>query len=155
MVLVSVRYTFNQKFPVPARDAFRWAVNYQPGDFELMGLDGEREIVKISDDSFILKETIRHGKAKTRSKLIRIDHDRMLYTNTHITGPAKHSQFIYEIVPEGKTRSKLRFTGLLLYRSEEGLSKKEVARVASEERKFDSDIWKRLAKAMQADLKSS
>lgn len=154
MVLTSVKYTFSQTFSVPAREAFRWAVNYQPGDFALMGVHGKREIIKLSDDSYILKETLHHGTARTRSKLIRIDPVRMLYTNTHITGPAKHSQFIYEIVPEGENRSKLQFTGLLLYRSERKLTKKEIARVASEERKFDSDIWKRLARAMKADLRN-
>ena len=52
MVLVSVRYTFSQAFSVPAKEAFRWAVNYQPGDFALMGLNGEREVVKLADGSW-------------------------------------------------------------------------------------------------------
>ena len=154
MVLTSVRYAFSQSFSVPARDAFTWAVDYKPGDFALMGLDGVREIVRLSDDSYMLKETVRSGKARRRSKLIRIDSERMLYTNTHVTGPARHSQFIYEIVPDGERKSRLQFTGLLLYRSEKKLGKKEIARIAAEERKFDSDIWKRLAKAMEADLRS-
>jgi hypothetical protein len=153
LVLTSVRYVFSQSFSVPARDAFAWAVNYQPGDFALMGLKGKREIIRLSDDSYLLRETVRSGKARTRSKLVRIDPERMLYTNTHVTGPAKHSQFIYEIVPDGEKKSKLQFTGLLLYRSEKKLGKKEIDRIAAEERKFDSDIWKRLANAMEADLK--
>jgi hypothetical protein len=94
LAIFSVRYTFSQAFSVPAREAFKWAVNYQPDDFALMGVDGEREIIKLSDDSFLLKETIRRGEATTRSKLIRIDSERMLYTNTHLSGPAKHSQFL-------------------------------------------------------------
>ncbi len=155
MVIVSVRYGFTQPFSVPARDAFRWAVDFRPGDFKLMGLDGKREITKLTDDddAYLFKETVRHGKTVTRTKLIRIDSERMSYTNTHITGPAKHSQFIYEIIPEGEDRSRLRFTGLLLHQSDRPLTKKEIDRIADEERRVDSGIWKRLAKAMEADLK--
>ena len=154
-MITSVRYGFSQAFSVPARDAFRWAVDYQPGDFTLMGVDGRREVTRLSDDAFLMKETIRRddGAGSTRTKLIRIDPERMSYSNTHISGPAKHSQFLYEIVPEGENGSRLRFTGLLLYRSEKEPTRKEVARIAAEERKTDSGIWKKLAKAMEADLK--
>jgi hypothetical protein len=152
LTIISVRYTFTQGFSVPAKEAFRWAVDYQPGDFALMGVEGRRNIVKISDDTFLLKENLRRGK-KGRTKLIRIDPERMSYSSTHISGPAKHSQFIYEIIPDGEDRSMLRFTALLLYRSEKELSKKEVASIAAEERRLDSQVWKRLAKAMERELR--
>jgi hypothetical protein len=154
-LITSVRYGFSQAFSVPAKDAFRWAIDYQPGDFALMGVDGRREITKLSDDAFLMKETIRHGSrtATTRTKLVRIDPEGMSFSNTHVSGPAKHSQFLYRIVPEGENGSRLRFTGLLLYRSEKEPTRKEVARIAAEERRTDSGIWKKLAKAMEADLK--
>jgi hypothetical protein len=153
--VVSVRYTFTQALPFPARDAFTWAVDYRPGDFALMGVEGRRRISKISDDAFLLNENLRRGDGVKRTKLVRIDPERMTYSSTHLSGPAKHSQFIYEILPDGKERSMLRFTGLLLYRSEKELSRKEVASIAAEERKFDSQIWKRLAKEMERDLRGT
>jgi hypothetical protein len=154
MVLVPIRYSFSQKFSVPVEEAFMWAIDYDPDDFSLMGQEGRRKINKLSDDTFILEDarkTVEGWVEKTR--LIRINHERRSFTNTHISGPTLHSQFWYEFSPEGKKASKLDFTGLLLYPSEKKLSTQEVAKMAAEERKGDSKIWKNLAKAMEADLK--
>jgi hypothetical protein len=154
MVLNAVRYSFSQKFPVPVEEAFSWAIDYDPDDFSLMGQEGRRKINKLSEDTFILEDarnTVEGWVEKTR--LIRINPDRHSFTNTHISGPTLHSQFWYEFFPEGKRASRLDFTGLLLYPSEKKLTATEVAKMATEERKGDSKIWKNLAKAMQADLK--
>jgi hypothetical protein len=154
MVLVPIRYSFSQRFSVPVEEAFRWAVDYDPDDFSLMGQEGKRKINKLSEDTFILEDsrkTVRGWVDKTR--LIRINPERRSFSNTHISGPTLHSQFWYEFFPQGKRGSRLDFTGLLLYPSEEKLSPREVAKMAAEERRGDSKIWKNLAKAMEADLK--
>ncbi|HUH99793.1 MAG TPA: hypothetical protein VLY65_01995, partial [Nitrososphaerales archaeon] len=83
----------------------------------------------------------------------RINPERRAFTNTHIAGPTLHSQFWYEFMPEGKNRSRLEFTGLLLYPSDKPLSPAEVRKMATGEKKGDSLIWKNLAKAMESDYK--
>jgi hypothetical protein len=154
MVPVPVRYTFTQKFSVPVEEAFMWSIDYDPGDFALMGQAGTRKINKLTEDTFILEDAKKTPEGVLeRTRLIRINPDDHSFTNTHITGPTLHSQFWYEFFPEGKRASRLVFTGLLLYPSDRKLNKKEVAQIAAKEVKTDSLIWKNLAKAMEADLK--
>lgn len=155
MVLVPVRFSFRQRFAVPVEAAFRWSIDYDPQDHALMGLDGKRKIKKLADDTFILEDTRRTGKGLVKkTRLIRIDHARRAFTNTHIDGPTPHSQFWYEFFAEEDGGSRLEFTGLYLVPSKKKLSKAEVEKIAAEERRGDSNIWKNLAKAMEADLRA-
>ena len=154
MALASVRYKFSQKFAVPVEDAFAWSIDYDPGDWKRMGLEGKRKIKRLTDDAIILEDTRPTDKGPvTKTRLVRINHERRSFSNTHIDGPTPHSQFWYEFFPERDGGSRLDFTGLLLLPSKKRLSESEVARIAADERKGDSKIWKNLAKAMEADLK--
>ncbi len=154
MVLVPVHYSFSQRFSVPVEEAFRWSIDYDPDDYALMGLYGKRKIKKLADDTFILEDTRRTSKGLVKNtRLIRIDHERRAFTNTHIDGPTPHSQFWYEFFAEEDGGSRLDFTGLYLVPSKKKLSKEDVEKIAAEERKGDSSIWKNLAKAMESDLK--
>jgi hypothetical protein len=154
MVLVPVRYSFTQRFSVPVEEAFRWSIDYDPDDFSLMGEEGTRKINRLSEDAFILEDARRMPEGMVeKTRLVRVNHERRSYTNTHIAGPTIHSQFWYEFFPQGKTGSRLQFTGLLLYPSEKALSPKQVSEMAARERRGDSKIWKNLAKAMEADMK--
>ena len=154
MVLVPVRYSFSQRFSVPADKAFEWATDYDPDDFSLMGLEGRRKINKLSEDAFILEDARMTPKGWVeKTRLVRLNPERLSFSNTHISGPTLHSQFWYEFVPQKGGGSRLEFTGLLLYPSERKMTKKEIARMAAGEKKGDSLIWKNLAKAMEADLK--
>ncbi|HVC27022.1 MAG TPA: hypothetical protein VND40_02560 [Nitrososphaerales archaeon] len=154
MVLVPVRYSFTQKFSVPVEEAFRWAVDYDPADFSLIGFEGRRKVNKLSEDTFILDDArMTDAGWVEKRRLVRINPERRSFTNTHIGGSTLHSQFWYEFFHEGKGKSRLEFTGLLLYPSEKELPSGEVAKMAAAERKGDSQIWKNLAKAMEADLK--
>ena len=155
MVLTSVRYKFSQKFSVPVEDAFSWATDYDPEDYTLMGLEGRRKVDKITEDTYVLHDTRKTDSgAVEKTRLVRINPERHSLSNTHIDGPTLHSQFWYDFFPEKGGGSRLEFTGLLLYPSDRPLSKSEVSRIAAEERRGDSLIWKNLAKAMEADLKS-
>lgn len=154
MVLVPVRYSFMQKFSVPVEEAFRWSIDYDPDDFSLIGLEGRRKVTKLSEDTFILDDARKTDDGWVeKTRLVRIDPERRRFTNTHIGGPTLHSQFWYEFFPEGRGKSRLEFTALLLCPYEKELSSKEVAKMAAAERKGDSQIWKNLARAMEADLK--
>jgi len=156
VVLVPVRYSFTQRFSVPVQDAFDWALDYEPEDYSLMGLEGRRKITRLSEDAIVLEDTRMSGdEFVTKTRLIRINTERLSYTNTHITGPTLHSQFWYEFFPEGRKGSRLDFTGLLLYPSERALSRREVSEIAAKERKGDSKIWVNLARAMESDYKKA
>ena len=153
MALTPVRYSFSQRFSVPVEDAFAWSLDYDSDDFALMGLDGRRKIKKLADDTFILEDTRSTGRALVKkTRLFRINHARRAFTNTHIAGPTPYSQFWYEFFPEEDGGSRLDFTGLYLLPSKKKLSAGEVAKIAEEERRGDSKIWKNLAKAMEADV---
>ena len=153
MVLVPVRYAFSQKFSVPVDEAFAWSIDYDPDDFSLMGEEGKRKINKLSEDTFILEDARRTPEGIVeKTRLVRVNHEKRSFTNTHISGPTLHSQYWYEFFPEGKRASRLEFTGLLLLPCEKKLATKEVAAIAAAEKKADSAAWKRLAKAMEAEL---
>lgn len=153
MVLVPVRYNFTQKFSVPVDEAFAWAIDYDPNDFSLMGQEGRRKINKLAEDTFVLEDARRTPEGFVeKTRLIRVNHERRSFTNTHISGPTLHSQFWYEFFPEGRRASRLDFTGLLLLPSDKKMTAKEIAAVAAAEKKTDSTIWRHLAKAMEAEL---
>jgi hypothetical protein len=154
MPLVSVRYKFSQKFAVPVQDAFAWAIDYDPSDWKRMGLRGKRKIKRLTDDAIILQDTRPTEKGLvTKTRLVRINHSRRSFSNTHIGGPTPHSQFWYEFYSEPDGGSRLDFTGLLLLPNRKKLSEAEVAKIAADERKGDSKIWQNLAKAMEAELR--
>lgn len=149
MQAFSVRYRFTQRFPVSAQEAFEWATDYQPTDLALMGEDGKRTIQKITEDAIILKEDITHARGRTsKVKLVRLNPRALSWHNIHIRGPNKYSEFLYEITPEGKGRSKLTFTGLLVLYSKDRLSAQKLKQIANREKHYDSKAWKRLADAM-------
>lgn len=153
MIPYSLRFNFTQRFSVPAEDAYRWCTNYHKDDWALMGKRGKRKIRKVSDDAIILDDvTYPDGKAVVKSKIVRLDPVQLSWTNTHLTGPNKYSQFLYRITPEGTAGSKLEFTGLQVEYSK---TKVTADRIAALERKYgveDAEAWRNLARAMEKEL---
>ena len=93
-----IYYHFQQHFNVPARKAFEWCTTYTPGDHALMGeKDVSRKIENINDRTIILSDTFNIGADNQieKQKLVQIYPEILFWTSTHLTGPAKHSQFIY------------------------------------------------------------
>ena len=151
MAATSIRYGFSQSFEVPPQDAFVWSVDFQPDDIALMGEKGKRKVEWISEDAVIITDTKGTGKDKvTKARLVRINPERLSWTNTHISGPNKHSQFWYEIVPDGKGGSRLDFTGLHINYGKKG-TKADATRLAREYAKTDGAAWVLLAAAMEKD----
>ena len=149
----SVKYGFNQTLSASAREAFDWCTDYQPYDFALMKEQGKRSIRKINDDTILLTEQIRKGKrTEKKTKLVRLNRPELSWTNTHISGPNKHSQFLYRIEPEGKNRSRLFFRGLLICYSRERLTRSELKKIGKQEREGDSTVWRHLAAALRQDI---
>jgi hypothetical protein len=150
---ISVNFEFIQHFKVPAKAAYAWATDYRPDDHELMGRRGRRKIDRICNDTLVLTDTIEKedGGRVTKKRHIRLYPERLTWINTHISGPNRHSQFLYEITPEGRNSSLLRFTGREI-RTAGPTSARQLAALVAEERKEDSALWKMLARAMEADL---
>jgi hypothetical protein len=149
----TIHYRFSQSFPFSARDAYSWAVDYDPDDFGRMGLDGRREIERLDQDTLILDDTIfADGRTVRKRRLIRLFPELLMLTNTRLSSPNKHSQFIYQFVEEGRDGSRLEFTGAQVNHSERRPTPKKMAALASEYTRIDSGLWVNLARAMEKDL---
>ena len=148
----SVRYAFNQSLAAPAASAFYWCTDYQPSDLVIMKEKGKREVRKITDDTILLTETTRkNNRAITKTKLVRMNRESLSWTNTHIAGPNRHSQFLYKIIPEGKKHCRLYFQGLLVQYSRKPLYPQQLRKIAREERRGDSTVWRHLAAALRQE----
>ena len=137
---------------MPPRVAFEWCTDYRENDFSLMGMKGKRQVRKVSNAVIILTDIIyANEKSTTKTKLVRLDAKKLFWSNTHLAGPNKHSQFLYQIIPVGQ-KSKLEFTGLQVNYSKTKVSQKEIKLIQKEARKEDSAIWKKLSQKMNEDL---
>ena len=74
-----------------------------------------------------------------------------MWVSTHLSGPNKYSQFLYQITAEGEF-SRLDFTAFHIERKE-NLTQKALEALTDELCMGDSGMWKLLAKAMKKDLK--
>jgi hypothetical protein len=150
----SVRYHFVQRFTVPARKAYNWCTDYDPADHLLMGHEGaERQITLLTDSTIILTDTFHLGGDRVeKQKLVHFYPDKLRWIATHLTGPIKYSQFIYEISADGETASRLDFTGLFIDYGRKNLDKDSAKMLAHKLRTEDSATWKLLAKAIAQAL---
>ena len=150
-----VRYHFSQRFPVSARKAYKWCTDYTPEDPALMGNEAvaERRITRVTDATVILTDIFHTRKGDVdKQKLVQLYPDRLSWVSTHLAGPNRYSQFIYEISAEGDSASRLDFTALHLEYEKENLDSNDVKSLADKLKKEDSALWKLLAKAMAKDL---
>lgn len=154
MPVASLRYEFRQAFHAPARAAYDWCTDFRPSDAGLFEQKWRRVVRRLSDDTLILTETTYpEGKRRVIQRLVRLNPKELAWTNTHISGPFRHSQYWYRIVADGPRRSHLEFLGMRLLRTARVLRRSDVARLAKEERRADSRLWRRrLAPALERDL---
>jgi len=153
MVCYTVHYRFSQSFPFPVEDAFAWASDYDPGDIRLMGMDGTREIERIDEDTIVLDDAfVTGGRTVRKRRLVRLFPELHALTNTRLSGPNRHSQFIYQFVGEGENGSRLDFTGAQVNRADAVPSSAEVAALAKAYATEDAALWVNLAEAMKRDL---
>lgn len=147
----SIRYCFNQYFSVPACYAYKWCTHYDSQDHILMHHDAERQIMQITEATIILTD-IFHTKSGPvlKQKLIQLYPVWLLWTSTHLSGPNKHSQFIYKIAAESDNASNLDFTALHI--EHEYLDDKSISLLSDTLKKEDSAAWKLLAKEMKKEF---
>jgi hypothetical protein len=148
----SVHYRFSQRFDFPARAAYKWCTDYDPGDIQLGGQRGKRSIQWLIEDALILTDTYFTGKRKVvKKRLVRLYPERLLWTNTRISAEGRYSQFLYRIVPE-PGGSRLVFTGNQIIAGKASASRR--AALAKKLAKEDSALWRIFAKEMAKDLTS-
>ncbi len=151
----SIYYHFQQRFNASARNAYEWCTNYAPGDHALMGeKDASRRIEQFTERTVILTDTFHAGTGNPveKRKLVQLYPEMLFWTSTHLTGPARHSQFIYQIVSDGDDASHLDFTGIFLDYAHENMSKADADELADKTCKEDAAAWLLFAKAMEQDL---
>jgi hypothetical protein len=152
---ISIYYHFQQRFNVSASKAYEWCTSYAPSDHELMGeKDASRKIERFTERTVILTDIFHAGPGDQteKRKLVQLYPETLFWTSTHLNGPAKHSQFIYQITAEGDDSSQLDFTGIFLDYRREKASEADAAKLAEKECRDDAAAWALLAKAMERDL---
>ena len=154
MSVYSLKYRFRQRLSAPARAAYAWCTDFEPQDGKLFPVKWIRSVRRLSEDALILTDTtFPGGRTRRIHRLVRLNPSETAWTNTHLDGPFRHSQYWYRIVPDGSQNSHLEFRGLRLVRSARALSKSEVARLTDVERRSDSGLWRlRIAPALRREL---
>jgi hypothetical protein len=152
---LTIRYHFTQAFNVSAKQAFLWCTSFSPDDPKIMELDyARREVTKISNDTVILTEQYQtEAGAVEKQKLVQLYPTRLMWISTHLSGPNQHSQFLYEITPQGEDASKLDFTAQHI--EPQNLSEEAAQVLAKSLCEYDTKIWRRLSAAMEHELKET
>lgn len=154
MPIYSLRYSFRQKLDAPARKAYKWCTDFEPEDGKLFPVKWIRFVRRLNSDALVLTETtFPQGRTRRIRRLVILNPAELSWTNTHLDGPFQSSQYRYRIVPTNARKCTLEFRGLRLIKSPRRMSRKEIARLAEEERRSDSDLWRRrMAPALRRDL---
>ncbi len=149
----TIHYNFSQHFAVPAKVAFEWCIDYQPEDHALMGeTNTKREVIWLTECTAILKETFHMDSGIVeKQKLVHLYPNRLSWVSTHLSGPNKYSQFIYQITSESEMASRLDFNAQHL-EPQGNLSQKDLKLLTDKLCEEDSELWKLLAKAMEREL---
>jgi hypothetical protein len=154
MPVVSFRYRFDQPLKAPARAAYGWCTDFGSDDGALFSERTLRSVRWLSDDALVMTDTTYpRGRLQRIRRLVRLDPDQMAWTNTHLDGPYRHSQYWYRILPDGSRDAHLEFRGLRLETTARPLSRSEVERRAEQCRRSDAGEWRRrLAPALARDV---
>ncbi|HTT14718.1 MAG TPA: hypothetical protein VMG81_02940 [Thermoplasmata archaeon] len=154
MVRVSLRYQFRQPFRVPAAAAFAWATDFRPTDAAIFGDRRTRSVRRLAPDTVVMTDTtFPDGRRVRIDRLVRVFPEARAWTNTHLSGPYRYSQFWYRIVPDGPRRSHLEFHGLQLTDRPRALTPAELRRESEAVRRSDAATWRqKLGPALERAL---
>ena len=153
-MLQPIRYHFSHPFKISARQAYAWCTDFTPEDQALMQEENAtREIQHVSEGTVILVDTYRTGgKAVVKQKLVCMFPEKVTWTSTHLTGPYRYSQFLYQITPETDRTCCLEFTANFLDYTKKDADKAEIEKLAREEHGIDADNWRLLAGIMEKEI---
>ena len=140
---------------VSACKAYEWCTNFAPGDHALIGeKDAGRNIKRLTERTVILTDTFGIGTNNQveKQKLVQLYPETLFWTSTHLTGPARYSQFIYQTIADGNDASHLDFTGIFLDYTHEKMSEANAKELAEKTCREDAAAWVLFAKAMEQDV---
>jgi hypothetical protein len=151
-----IDYRFRQRFRVPARRAYDWATGFSESDWTIAGIDGERQVVRISPTQVRLTDRIRASgePGATKVRMVQLYPDELSWVSTHIEGPCLHSQFRYSISADSPRASHLTFRGRELRWEARRSDPARVERLRASLKDEDARLWRSFAKAMELDLAS-
>jgi hypothetical protein len=153
-MLVAIRYHFAQILSAPAQKAYEWCTTFTNEDYVIMNkVNAERQVTHLAEGTMILTDVFHSNGNVVKQKLVQLYPERLHWTSTHLSGPNRYSQFVYEISPVNEFESKLDFYGLHVENEKERLSQTSMRMLAKKECKADSNVWKLLAKAMASELR--
>jgi len=149
----TVHFGFSQRFPFSAAKAYEWCTDFDEGDLALEGLKGARRVEWTDDATVILTDTVDSGGRKTtKVRVVRLYPKLLMWTNTRISEQGRYSQFIYQLVTEGRDASRLDYNGAQIEEAEKIPSPSEIAAMAKRLTEEDSQAWVKFAEAMKKDL---
>jgi hypothetical protein len=153
MVAVTLRFGLRQPFRRSAARAYAWCTDYRSDDHARQGEPGRRKVERLTKSTLLLTDTTpgSSGRPIRKTKLIQLDPKRLSWTNTHLTGPTRLSQFWYRIVPRGHARSSLEFEAFQVEYPRSRPSPAALRARALRIRKQDRATWRRLARSMDSD----
>ena len=153
-------YGFTIRLPAARSRAFRWATDYQPDDLHLMGFSARRKVRKLAKETILLTDTFVSNplgrRPRVRAVKVKLVHRyprRWMWTGTHMSGPTRHSQFLYELTPVGVNACRLRFTGVQVEHVTHQVTAESMSRRARELTLEDSATWRRLARALNTETR--
>jgi len=160
MPLQRVSYRFTIRLPVGRRDAYRWATDYREDDFKIMGFRGGRKVERLANGLILLTDSFdadpferNAGRRTTKVKLVHLFPERWAWTATHVAGPARFSQFLYQLRPSGSRSCVLEFRGNQVERVRLTPTAATLRRRAQELRREDSRLWHRLSRGLAKSLR--
>lgn len=155
MPLQRVTYRFTTKLPLSRARAYRWATDYRPNDLQLVGVRARRKVERLTKDLILLTDSFdsdpfsaQPGARSVKEKLVHLYPDRWAWTSTHVSGPAVHSQFLYQLTPRGQSACTLHFTGSQVESVPRAPTAGSLARRTRELKHEDSQLWVRFAAAL-------
>lgn len=159
MAMQRLTYRFTTDLAAPRPWAYRWATDYRPTDFQLSGIPATRKVERLATNLILLTDSFdsdpfdpRPGVRTVKEKLVHLYPYRWAWTSTHVSGPARYSQFLYELTPRGKTACTLHFTGSQVEAVKARPTPSSIARRTHELEREDSQLWVRLATALAEDF---
>jgi hypothetical protein len=156
-----VPFEFTIRLPASRRVAYDWVTDYRTDDFGIMGFRGRRKVQRLSDGLILLTDSFaadpfesKAGARTTKVKLVHLFPDRFAWTSTHVAGPARYSQFLYELWPGGPRSCTLEFRGNQVQDVRSAPTASSLRRRAKELRKVDSQLWHRLARELGKSIRA-
>ncbi len=158
MPLQRLTYRFTTQPPVPRDYAYRWATDYRSNDLSRVGLKATRNVERLTEDLILLTDSFaedpfnsRPGARTVKKKLVHLFPDRWSWTSTHLSGPARFSQFLYHLSPRGTSASLLHFTGSQVEQAARSPTPSSLRRRTRELKQEDSRLWRRFADVLAKD----